>query len=85
MKTLTLLISIFFILSGCSKEDEHKIKNEISVKTVQYYIDHEDLRNVRLKECKLADKLSLIEREDCKNVQKASMDKQMSTMPKWDF
>jgi len=77
MKTLTLITIALLALSGCSDEQKKEVKQEIkqetSVYTVQYYLDHEDLRKVRLKECKALEKTTSTQKEDCINVRKAEL------------
>ena len=91
MKTLILLTTttLLLALTGCGNDEKQEIKETAkeaaSFKTVDYYVKHDDLRNLRLKECKLMDKMTPIEKEDCQNARKASMDKQMSKMPQWNF
>jgi len=75
MKTLILITVALFALSGCNdeqkKEAKQEIKQETSVYTVQYYLDHEDLRKVRLRECRALKKTTSIQKEDCINARKA--------------
>ena len=85
MKTLTLLTTTLLLMTGCNQEEKSTTKELLSAKTVDYYVKHNDLRILRLKECKLMDKMTPIEKEDCQNASKASMDKQMSKMPQWNF
>jgi len=73
MKTTILLISSLLLLSGCNDKEKENIKESISVKTVQYYLKHTDLRKVRLKECKYKEKITPIEKKDCINVRQAEL------------
>ncbi len=78
MKTLTLLTTTLLLaLTGCGDDTKQEIKDTVkeatSFKTVQYYLDHKDLREVRLKECKALTKMTDTILTDCNNAATAEM------------
>ncbi len=88
MKTLTLITVALLALSGCSDEQKKEVKQEIkqetSVYTVQYYLDHEDLRKVRLKECKALVKATPLQMKDCDNAAKADLRSKRFKYGSWE-
>ncbi len=77
MKIFILSTAILFIINGCNNDEQKNIKEEIkqstSVYTVQYYLEHKDLRRVRIKECHNLIKMSNFQLKDCNNVETAEL------------
>jgi len=48
------------------------VKKEESFHTVKYYLDHKELRKIRLKECRNLTKITNTEAKDCDNAKKAA-------------
>ncbi len=78
MKTLTLLTTttLLLALTGCGDDTKQEIKETIkettSFKTVQYYLDHKDLRKIRLKECRHLTNITDSIAKDCDNAKRAA-------------
>ena len=77
MKILTLLTTTLLLaLTGCGNDKKQEIKETVkeaeSFTTVQYYLDHEDLRKVRLKECRHLTNVTDAIAKDCDNAKRAA-------------
>ena len=68
-----LILIALLVMAGCSDESKKEAKEAASFKTVQYYLDHKDLREVRLKECRYLKKMTEIDQIDCTNANKAEL------------
>jgi sulfur relay (sulfurtransferase) DsrF/TusC family protein len=77
MKQVVLITIALLVMAGCSDEGKKEVKETVkeaeSFKTVQYYLDHKDLREVRLKECRYLKKMTEIDQIDCTNANKAEL------------
>jgi len=67
MKTLTLVSISLLFLTGANASE----KKEETFHTVKYYVDHSDLRKIRLKECKNLTKMTMASMMDCNNASNA--------------
>jgi len=74
MKYALTIITAILILAGCG-ENEQKTQlaaqETKTFKTIQYYLDHKDLRKVRLKECDNMKEMTEVILHDCNNAKTA--------------
>jgi len=81
--TATLLLT----LTGCGDDEKQEIKETVkeatSFKTVQYYLDHKDLREARLKECRYLKKMTRVDQIDCTNANKAELQSKRYKYTDW--
>ena len=72
---LLIIVIVLIITTGCNEDKKQEVKKEvkedISFYTIQYYLDHKDLREQRIKECKALIKMTSTEEKDCNNVETA--------------
>ncbi len=75
MKHTLITITAVLLLIGCGdnnkRENKEVAKKTETFKTVQYYLDHKDLRKVRLAECKNMQEMTEIIMHDCNNAKTA--------------
>ncbi len=65
MKKIILIITALLFFIGC----EHK--KDSSSYTVQYYLNHKDLRDIQLKECKTMKTMTTNEEKNCQHANEA--------------
>lgn len=88
MRHITLLTATLLLaLNGCGDDTKQEIKEtvkeEASFKTVQYYLDHKDLREARLKECRYLKKMTSVDQIDCTNANKAELQSKRNKYTDW--
>ncbi len=88
MRHMTLLTTTLLLaLTGCGNDTKQEIKETVkeaaSFKTVQYYLDHKDLRAARLKECRYLTKMTKIDQIDCTNANKAELQSKRYKYTDW--
>ncbi len=75
MKHTLLATAAILLLIGCgdNNKQETKVpaKETKTFKTVQYYLDHKDLRKIRLEECKNMKEMTETIMRDCNNAKTA--------------
>ena len=84
MRTITFITIALLALSGCSDEQKKEVKQETSIYTVEYYTQHKDLRERRLKECKDLVKATLLQMRDCDNAAKADLRSRRFKYGSWE-
>jgi len=87
MRHIALITATLLLMTGCSDDTKQEIKDTIkestSFKTVQYYLDHRDLRAARLKECRYLTKMTKIDQIDCTNANKAELQSKRYKYTDW--
>ena len=88
MKTLILrTTTLLLALNGCGNDTKQEIKETVkeaaSFKTVQYYLDHKDLREARLQECRYLKKMTRVDQIDCTNANKAELQSKRYKYTDW--
>ncbi len=88
MRHMTLLaVTLLLALTGCGNDTKQEIKETVkeaaSFKTVQYYLDHKDLREARLKECRYMTSMTYPIMTDCNNAGKADLQSKRYKYTDW--
>ena len=87
MRHITLLTATLLIMTGCNDDTKQEIKETAkeatSFKTVQYYLDHKDLREARLKECRYMTSMTYPIMTDCNNAGKADLQSKRYKYTDW--
>ena len=86
MRHITLLTAMLLFMTGCDDEKQEikeTAKEVASFKTVQYYLDHKDLREARLKECRYMTSMTYPIMTDCNNAGKADLQSKRYKYTDW--